>query len=81
MNGQGAGEPRWPTTAGGARSTPAQRAAAEAVLADIVTSPDTSGTPFEDGRLEISYTPFTEWGRDEDDDLSWYVQINWGTTL
>ncbi|KQS73641.1 hypothetical protein ASG41_03230 [Modestobacter sp. Leaf380] len=79
MIARGRDAQRWPTTAGGTASTPAQWAAAEAALADALTPPDTSGRTLDGGSLAISYVPFTDWGRDEGLDLSWEVQADWGT--
>jgi hypothetical protein len=70
---------RWPTTSRGGASTPEQLAAAEAVVAGLLTWPAPSGQPLDGGQLSWFYLPYTDLGRDEGLDLSWETQLQRGS--
>jgi hypothetical protein len=53
-------------------------AAAEAVVADLLTWLEPSGRPLDGGSLLLSYLPFTDLGRDDGLDLSWETQVERG---
>ncbi|GAB4079440.1 hypothetical protein GCU67_03365 [Modestobacter muralis] len=75
MSAPGKSQRRWPTTPGGAASTPEQVAAAEAAVADLLTCPEPSGRPLDGGHLLLSYLPFTDLDRSQGLDLSWETQV------
>ena len=78
MGARGDAPRRWPTTPGGAASTPEQEAAAEAAVADLLTWPAPSGLPLDGGQLHWFHLPFTDLGRDEGLDLSWETRVELG---